>query len=142
MNGKLVDTDLEPGTRDGLIYLNKMFKDKIIPEDFSIMKTTDFENMAKAGKVGVQSDTTEGVFRSTEGAQKLDPKADFLAMTYLEGPQGKMVHTGTGFTGLYVIPKTVPEAKVKRFLHYWIMELLMRDLSSLALVSRIFISKW
>ncbi|WP_171628295.1 extracellular solute-binding protein [Paenibacillus plantarum] len=116
VNGKLVDTDLEPGTRDGLIYLNKMFKDKIIPEDFSIMKTTDYENMAKAGKVGVQSDTTEGVFRSTEGAQKLDPKADFVAMTYLEGPQGKMVPTGIGFTGLYVIPKTVSEAKMKKIL--------------------------
>ncbi|MDQ0873572.1 putative aldouronate transport system substrate-binding protein [Paenibacillus sp. V4I3] len=114
--GKLVDTDLEQGTRDGLIYLNKMYKDKILPEDFIAMKTTDFENMAKAGKVGVQMDTTEGVFRSTEGAQKLDPKADFVAMNYLESPAGKMVHTGSGFAGLYVIPKKVPEAKMKKIL--------------------------
>ncbi|TDF91206.1 extracellular solute-binding protein [Paenibacillus piri] len=114
--GKLVDTDLEQGTRDGLIYLNKMYKDKILPEDFAVMKTTDYENMAKAGKVGVQADTTEGVYRSTEGAQKLDPKADFVAMTYLEGPNGKMVHTSNGFAGLYLIPKKVPEAKMKKIL--------------------------
>ncbi|MDR6879994.1 putative aldouronate transport system substrate-binding protein [Bacillus sp. 3255] len=116
VNGKLVDTDMEPGTRDGLLYLNKMFKEKIIPEDFAVMKTTDYENMAKAGKVGVQPDTTEGVFRATEGAQKLDPKADFVAMTYLEGPNGKMVHTSSGFAGLYLIPKKVPEAKMKKIL--------------------------
>lgn len=115
-DGKLVDTDLEQGTREGLVYLNKMYKDKILPEDFVAMKTTDFENMAKTGKVGVQMDTTEGVFRATEGAQKLDPKADFVAMTYLESAAGKMVSTGSGFAGLYVIPKKVPEAKMKKIL--------------------------
>ncbi|MBD2870058.1 extracellular solute-binding protein [Paenibacillus sp. IB182493] len=116
VDGKLVDTDLEPGTREGLLYLNKMYTEKIIPEDFAVMKTTDFENMAKAGKAGVQMDTTEGVFRSTEGARKLDPKADFVAMTYLESAAGKMVHTGSGFAGLYLIPKKVPEEKMKKIL--------------------------
>lgn len=62
--GKLTDTELEPGTREGLLWLNRLYKEKLMPEDFAVMKTTQFEDMAKAGKAGVTQDTVEGIWRA------------------------------------------------------------------------------
>lgn len=114
-NGKLIDTDLEQGTRDGLQWLNKAFTEKLMPADFATMKTTQFEDMAK-GQAGVQVDTIEGMWRANEELKKTNPKADFVGFPYLTGPNGKYVPQNSGVTGIYLIPKKVPEAKMKKIL--------------------------
>ncbi|UUZ79073.1 hypothetical protein LJK88_28020 [Paenibacillus sp. P26] len=81
-----------------------------------MLKTTQWEDMAKAGKVGVTQDTVEGIWRANEEALKLDPKANFLPFTYLTGPFGKVVPQNSGIGGVYLIPKKVPEQKVRKIL--------------------------
>ncbi|WP_274651833.1 extracellular solute-binding protein [Paenibacillus humicola] len=116
VDGKLVDTDLEPGTRDGLLWLRRAFADKLMPEDFALMKTTQFEDMAKANQAGVQVDTVEGVWRANAELLKTIPNADFLPFTSLTGPNGQYVPQNSGVTGVYLIPKKVPEAKMIKVL--------------------------
>ncbi|NHN32967.1 extracellular solute-binding protein [Paenibacillus sp. S3N08] len=111
-DGKLVDTVLEPGTREMLVWLNKAYKEGLIPQDFMVMKTTQLEELATSNKAGITSDGMLGLWRQIENPMKIDPKADFLALTSLNG----VTTQSTGFNGLYLIPKSVPEAKVKRIL--------------------------
>lgn len=115
-DGKMINTELEPGTRDALIWLNRLYKEKLIPEDFAAMKGSQTEDMAKAGKAGMHLDTVEGIWRSTAELVKTNPKADFLPFSYLKGPFGKIAFQTTGYSGLYLIPKKVPEDKVKKIL--------------------------
>lgn len=115
-NGKIVDTVLQPGTREAILWYQRLYKEGLIPEDYSVLKSTQMEDMAKAGKVGMTLDTVAGVFRSTQEAKKLDPKADYLPFNSLTGPQGKAASQSPGFGGVYLIPKKVTEAKVKQIL--------------------------
>jgi putative aldouronate transport system substrate-binding protein len=115
-DGKLINTELEPGTHDALIWLNRLYKEKLIPEDFAAMKGSQTEDMAKAGKAGLHTDTVEGIWRSTAELVKTNPKADFLPFTSLKGPFGNVAFQTSGYSGLFLIPKKVPEDKVKKIL--------------------------
>jgi putative aldouronate transport system substrate-binding protein len=73
--------------------------------------------MAKSGKAGIWTDTVEASWRPTEELRKTIPAADMLPMTFLTSPSGKkVVYQYRGFTGIYVIPKKLPEAKLKAIL--------------------------
>ncbi|SFK79171.1 putative aldouronate transport system substrate-binding protein [Paenibacillus sp. 1_12] len=111
-DGKLVDVASEPGTREMLVYLNKAYKDELIPRDFSVMKTSQAEELATSSKSGFTSDTILGLWRQIDIPMKTNPSADFLALTTLNG----VALQSPGFLGVYLIPKKVPEAKVKKIL--------------------------
>ena len=115
-DGKIVDTYLEPGTREAILWYKQLYDEGLIPKDFSVLKSTQMEDLAKGGKVGMTLDTVAGVYRSTIEAQKQFPAADFLPFNYLVGPEGKVTTQSPGFGGVYLIPKKVPEDKVKRIL--------------------------
>ncbi|WP_240419504.1 extracellular solute-binding protein [Paenibacillus periandrae] len=112
VNGKLVDTVLEPGTRNLLVWFNNAYKEGLIPQDYMVMKTSQLEELATSNRAGLTTDGMLGLWRQIENPMKTDPKADFMAMTSLDGfsPQS------AGFLGVYLIPKKVPEAKVKKIL--------------------------
>lgn len=112
VNGKLVDTVLEAGTRNLLVWFNKAYKENLIPQDYMVMKTSQLEELATSNRAGLTTDGMLGLWRQIENPMKQDPKADFMALTSLNGfsPQSQ------GFLGVYLIPKKVPEAKVKRIL--------------------------
>jgi len=113
VNGKLVNMELDPVVNEALTWLNKVYKNKLLPEDWAVMKDTQGEDLAKAGKAGVSGDTIEGIFRSTAEARKIDPKADFEPVVSLNG----YVPKASGFGGMYFIPKqSVKEDKVKKIL--------------------------
>ncbi|TBL79173.1 extracellular solute-binding protein [Paenibacillus thalictri] len=111
-DGKLADTTLEPGTRDYLVWMNKAYTEGLIPKDFAVMKTTQAEELATSGKSGLTTDGMLGLWRQIENPRKSDPKADYMALTSLNG----VTTQSAGFLGVYLIPKKVPEAKVKKIL--------------------------
>jgi putative aldouronate transport system substrate-binding protein len=110
--GKLVDITLEPATREMLVYLNKAFKEELIPRDFAVMKSSQAEELAASSKSGYTSDTILGLWRQIDIPLKTNPSADFLALTTLNG----VALQSPGFLGVYLIPKKVPEDKVKKIL--------------------------
>ncbi|MEK3888664.1 extracellular solute-binding protein [Bacillus sp. FSL K6-3431] len=116
-DGELIDATLEPGTKNALIWLQKVYDEGLMPKDFAVMQQSQSEDLAKGGIAGVSSDTVEGIYRSTMEAEKIDPKADFLPLSWLMNDEGeKYVGQSKGYSFVYAIPKTVPEDKMKRIL--------------------------
>ncbi|MGG1519208.1 extracellular solute-binding protein [Paenibacillus oryzisoli] len=116
-DGKLTHIYLEPQTRDAILYEKKLYDEKVIPEDFAVLKLSQFEDMAKSNKAGMWVDTVEASWRPTEELRKTIPNADFLPMTYLISPEGKkMAYQWRGFNGIFLIPKKVSEEKLKTIL--------------------------
>jgi putative aldouronate transport system substrate-binding protein len=111
-DGKLVDIASEPGTREMLVFLNKAYREGLIPKDFPIMKSSQVEELATSGKSGFTTDTVLGLWRQINLPMKTNPDADFLPLTSVNG----VVMQSPGYLGVYLIPKKVPEAKVRKIL--------------------------
>ncbi|TBL81889.1 extracellular solute-binding protein [Paenibacillus thalictri] len=114
VDGKLTNINVLQGTRDALVYLNNAYKDKLIPEDFAILKPSQSRDMVKAGKAGMYTDTPEGAWEPTAELRKTDPKADMLPLTAING----FTYKDSGFFGMYAVNKKVPEAKLKTILAF------------------------
>ncbi|TDF94192.1 extracellular solute-binding protein [Paenibacillus piri] len=117
-DGKLVDTVFEPGTRESLVWLNKAYKEGIIAPDFPTLKTSQVREMITTNKAGIFADAMKPSWLLTGQMRKTNPQADILPLTYLEGTAGKFVPKDSGAYGMYVIPKSVPEAKMKKLLQF------------------------
>jgi len=115
-DGKLIDTTFEPGTREALLWLNKIYKEGFMPADYAIMKETQSEDLAKTGNAGIYPNTIEAIWRVQAELIKTNPEANFLPLSYLSSPAGKYAPSTPGFSGVYLIPKSVPEAKMKKIL--------------------------
>jgi putative aldouronate transport system substrate-binding protein len=112
IDGTLVNVNLLPEVKDVLIWLNRAYKEQLIPEDFAVLKNTQAKDMLKAGRAGGFQDTVEAAWEPTDELRKTNPKADFLPLVCLNG----FVNRDSGFFGMFVIPKTVPEVKMKQLL--------------------------
>jgi putative aldouronate transport system substrate-binding protein len=113
-NGKLTSVDLTPETREALIWLNQAYKEKLIPEDFSVMKHTQAKDLVISGKAGAFADTVEAAWEPTAALRKTIPEADYLPLTSLNGYTAREM----GSFGMYMIPKSVSEAKMKKILEF------------------------
>ncbi|RAV00193.1 extracellular solute-binding protein [Paenibacillus sp. YN15] len=114
VDGKLVNVNLLPGTRETLVWLNKAYKEKVIPEDFAVLKNTQAKDLLKSNRGGAFQDTVEAAWEPTEELRKSDPKADFLPLVGLNGYSNR----DSGFFGMFAIPKKVPEEKMKKLLQF------------------------
>ncbi|TXK84568.1 extracellular solute-binding protein [Paenibacillus sp. N3.4] len=114
-DNKLVYTPLLPETRSSLEYLNKAYKEKLIPEDFASLKPTQVTDLFKSGKAGILTEKAGTVLGYYEPLKLVAPdfkQEDFYPVTNINGYNPK----GPGFSGIIAIPKKVPEEKMKRIL--------------------------
>ncbi len=119
VDGKLVHTVTEKGTRDALEWLNKAYNDKILAQDFAIMKFSQSRDLLMGNKAGVIGSAMNPQWLFTDAIRKIDPKGDMLPVTHMIAPDGKKWATkDAGHFGMYVIPKKVPEAKLKKLLAF------------------------
>lgn len=112
----IVHPDLLPGTREALVWLNRAYKEGLISPDFAVMKLSQMKDMLKAGKGGMFSESMQQAWILLSDLRKIEPNADYMPLDYVQGPSGKIVGRDSGRFGMYVIPKKVPEAKLKRIL--------------------------
>lgn len=118
-DGVIVDMTFSDEMIMGIEYLQKLYAEGLMIPEFASMKKTEQEDLAKGNNVGMNCDTVEGIFRTTEMCRSQDPAADFCPFTYIEGPLGKYVPRSVGVGGGYVIPKkTVSEEKLKKILEF------------------------
>ncbi|ULL19918.1 extracellular solute-binding protein [Paenibacillus sp. H1-7] len=113
---KLVYTAWLPEVRKALEFTTKAYKEKLLPEDQLSLKTTQVRDLFKGNRAGSVIDKTgTGNRVYATDLRKIVPSfkdTDFYPLTSINGFTPK----GTGFNGLLAIPKTVPEAKMKRIL--------------------------
>ncbi|MEK3914075.1 extracellular solute-binding protein [Paenibacillus sp. FSL H7-0331] len=115
LDGKFVHTSFLPETRKSLEYLTKAYKEKLIPEDFAALKLTQTGDLFKAGKAGIISDKAGTMVDYYDKLKVVQPdfkQENFYPITSINGYNPK----GPGFSGMMSIPKSVPEAKMKRIL--------------------------
>lgn len=115
MNGELVFTATLPELREALDFLARAYKDKLIPEDFASLKDSQVKDMFRAGKAGMLNEKAGAMQETFDALSKIEPGFDFMNLypiTSINGYNPK----GPGFNGVNVIPKSVPEEKVRKIL--------------------------
>ncbi|SFK98360.1 putative aldouronate transport system substrate-binding protein [Paenibacillus sp. 1_12] len=119
-DGKLINMTLEHETKDALVYLNKLYKNGLIPLEFPVMKENQFWEIATSGRAGLTSETPEALFRYTMDQWKKDPSVEWTPMLSLASRAGDKpyVTQNTGFNGVLAVPKTVSEEKMKAILKF------------------------
>ncbi|MGG1553677.1 MULTISPECIES: extracellular solute-binding protein [Paenibacillus] len=117
-DGKLIDTTFEQGTRDALLWLKKVYGEGLLAPDFPTLKSTQVREGITTNKAGIFTEAIKPTWLLTGQMRATNPKADLLALPYLEGPNGKYAPKGSGAYGFWVIPKTVKEDKLKKILAF------------------------
>lgn len=117
-DGKLIDTTFEPGTRDALVWLTKLYREGLLAPDFPTLKTSQVRENITTSKSGMFSEALKPTWLLTGQMRATNPEADLLAIPYLEGPHGNYAPMGSGAWGFWVIPSTVPEVKMKQILAF------------------------
>lgn len=115
-DGNLIDTTLEPTQRAALLYLKKLYEEGLIPPDYSVMKDSDYWDLATSGKAGVTVETIEALWRWTYDQWKRDPNVQWEPVVALDGGFGPIQPQNSGFIGVFAIPKKVPEDKMRKVL--------------------------
>ncbi|WP_284639396.1 extracellular solute-binding protein [Paenibacillus silviterrae] len=116
VNGNLIDITLEPEMREALLYKKKLFDEDLIPKDFAVMKSQDITDLATTGKSGITTETIEAMWRWQYDQWKRDPKVNWEPIVSLEAKKGPFQQQNSGFIGVFAIPKSVPEAKMRKIL--------------------------
>ncbi|WP_066195789.1 extracellular solute-binding protein [Gracilibacillus timonensis] len=114
-DGKLVYKDLLPEIRDALEFITDAYKEGLIPEDFASITSEKSREIFMASKAGVKSDNTGGFKLLYDEISKSNSDFEMTDLTpaiNIDGYNPK----ATGFNGGLVIPKTVPEDKMKEIL--------------------------
>ncbi|WP_051289661.1 extracellular solute-binding protein [Paenibacillus massiliensis] len=114
VDGKLTNVNLLPEVREALIWLNRAYQDKLIPEDFAVMKLSQAKDLVLAGKAGGFTDTVEAAWEPTAELRKTVPEADYLPLVSLNDYATREV----GYFGMYVIPRSVSEAKMNKIMEF------------------------
>lgn len=117
-DGELSLTALDPGIRDALEYLKRLYDEKIIPADFAVMKNSQARDAFMGNKGGILGAAISPQWLFMEALLKIVPTGDILPVSYLQGPNGPIIGKSIGYLGMYAIPKTVPEAKMKKLLEF------------------------
>ncbi|MFC4808036.1 extracellular solute-binding protein [Paenibacillus sp. GCM10023250] len=116
VGGKLIDVNFDPGMRESILFKQKLYKEGLVPPDYSVMKDSQFWDLASNGSAGTTAETIEAQWRWTYDQWKRDSKVDWLPLSSLEGKNGAYVPEYRGYIGVLAIPKKVPEEKVKKIL--------------------------
>ncbi|CAG7644135.1 extracellular solute-binding protein [Paenibacillus allorhizosphaerae] len=119
-DGTLHPLITEDASRDALLWIKKAYDNKIIDPNLPILKLTQMEEAVKRSEAGATSLSMGYVWKFIEELRKTNPKADILPLSFLKGPNGVpyVPTTEGGYFGAYLIPKSVPESKMKKILQF------------------------
>ncbi|UQZ82192.1 Lipoprotein LipO precursor [Paenibacillus konkukensis] len=119
-DGKLVNMTMEPEVKEAIAYQRKLYEEGLIPQDFPVLKETQYWELATSGRAGVTAETPEALFRYTMDQWKKDPNVAWTPIVSLSPKAGgkQYVSQGSGMNGVLAIPKSVPEAKMKAILNF------------------------
>ncbi|WNR46061.1 extracellular solute-binding protein [Paenibacillus roseipurpureus] len=118
-NGNLQHMYTEPGTKQALLWLRKAYAEGLIHKDIGVLKGTQVVEIEQSNKAGIGFDPLSQAWTVDEVLRKTNPKAETLPLVALSGPNGKFIGRNTGVYGMFMIPKSVPEAKMKKILELY-----------------------
>jgi len=119
-DGKLVNSSILPEMKEALAFVAGLHKDGLIDPEWMLNKEANFSEKIASGQVGLFSafwyDTRGPILTS----QQNDPEAEWMALEFPTGPQGKQGTTGYNYiAGYNVVPVTSKNADaVVRMLNF------------------------
>jgi putative aldouronate transport system substrate-binding protein len=131
-DGKLVPEFMTKPYLDSMKLLRRLYQEKLINQDFSVVQTADADNKWNAGKVGIRINTVASAAQtSQENLNKAVPNGKVDIAPYM-GPTGNRVPAEPGNNGFFVFAKSSvkTEAELKRLLGFF-DKLLDPDMSTL-----------
>lgn len=118
-DGHLIDVTFEPEMRDALEWFHKLYADGLIPQDFALLKHDQAKDLFFSGKAGIFLDKPDQITGMLSEMNKAGmPDASIVWTPKLGGPLGEYAAKGNGHYGMFVIPTTVSEDKVKKLLAF------------------------
>lgn len=114
VDGKLTYVDLLPEMKNSLIYLKKLYDEKLINEDFTVLK--DSKSILYSGKWLA---SIAGSLDNSWTVQKEMAKIDSNATATVVASMNGVARRDSGFFGGYGINKKVPEEKVNKILEFF-----------------------
>jgi putative aldouronate transport system substrate-binding protein len=120
-NGKVVAEFMTKPYQDAMKLLRKLYQEKLINQDFSVVQTADADNKWNSGKVGIRVNTVaSAAATSFDNVSKSNPNAVVDVVQYM-GPNGNRVPAEPGNNGFFVFPKSSvkSEAELKRLLGFF-----------------------
>jgi putative aldouronate transport system substrate-binding protein len=126
-DGVIIDTTVEPGTKEALKWLRDAFAAGILAKDFAVASSDQAMNLVTSNHGGTMALSQQLVWKANQELRDSisNPAVDFSQLAYLQAREGgaKVVPSSIGHTGIFTIPKNVTEAKLKRilaFLENWL----------------------
>ncbi|MNI03685.1 Lipoprotein LipO precursor [compost metagenome] len=115
-DGKLVNGSVIPETKKALSYLNRLYKEKLLDQEFPMNRINNLDEKIENGTVGLFSAAWYDTRGPIAANKRKDPKAEWIALSYPTGPDGsKGVYDKNIIRGYNVIPvgATNPEGVIR-----------------------------
>jgi putative aldouronate transport system substrate-binding protein len=87
-DGKLVNSNILPETKEALGFLSKLYKEGLLDQEFPLNKIHNLEDKISSGKVGLYSATWYDTRGPIAANKTLDPKAEWIPLEYPVGLKG------------------------------------------------------
>jgi putative aldouronate transport system substrate-binding protein len=123
VNGKFTPAFMTKPYFEAMNYMRKLYKEKLINEDFAVVtqnQQNDYINKGKGGLVAhAFAGLTNGQYNPLTEA---DPKAKLTLFDRMKGPTGEFrTPAGPGFNGEFMMPKSSvkTEAQLKKILAFF-----------------------
>jgi putative aldouronate transport system substrate-binding protein len=118
-DGSINPISTEEKSREALLFIKKLYDEGLISPDLAILKLNQVLEAVKGGKAGGASVSMAFTWEFTGELRKTVPNAEVRALPYLKSANGvRYVPATGGFYGAYLIPKEVPESKMKSILKF------------------------
>lgn len=119
--GKLTSAIMAPGMKDAIKYITKLYRDKILDQEWMMTKSQAYVDKVQKGKVGLMSTSFQAMISDTEAKIKVnDPKVELAILDGVTGPNGKYEHPYQ--KGFYMVSsissKSKNPQKILEFLNY------------------------
>ncbi|MGF7031049.1 putative aldouronate transport system substrate-binding protein [Paenibacillus mucilaginosus] len=118
-DGKLVPAHMTEAYLDTMKFYKKLYDEKLINQDFAIVQ--DGRAVMYKGQAGLWIDNMLDGKNIEENIKKVHPDAKINLVNRISGPKGERTRAGSGYLGMYMIPKTSvkTEAELKQILAYF-----------------------
>ncbi|MGO4374427.1 sugar ABC transporter permease, partial [Paenibacillus sp. MCAF20] len=118
-DGKLVPSHMTQAYLDTMKFYKKLYDEKIINQDFAIVQ--DGRSVMNKGQAGLWIDNMLDGKNIEDNIKKVDPNAKINLLNRIAGPSGDRTRAGSGYLGMYMIPKTSvkTEAELQQILAYF-----------------------
>lgn len=111
-DGQLISRYRSESMKDYLSYMNTLFTEKLLDNEFPINTSEVTNNKIFSGKAGLFSYSVWGISGMVNAFKENLPDAEYVLIGYPKGPDGQQgVAVAQGYYGFNVVPKSSPNAE-------------------------------